>query len=108
MFYCLDSPLCIIVITTYSDIEPLSRSASLISRLRNAPYLLVSCYTFCLNLRQSSRGLCQVQVVIPHYSMWIFITISFDRKLGCKVIKVDYTLSYSILANRGYRALRIL
>ena len=62
--YCSDSPLCIIVTATYSDIKPLSKSTSLISRLRNAPYLLASCYTFCLNLRQSSQGLCRVQVVI--------------------------------------------
>ena len=62
--YCLDSPLCIIVTTTYSDIEPPPRSASLTSRLRNTPYLLASCHTFCLNPRQSSRGLCRVQVVI--------------------------------------------
>ena len=34
--YCLDLPLCIIVTTTYSDIEPPSKSASLTSRLRNA------------------------------------------------------------------------
>jgi len=52
------------MITTYSNIKPPSRSASLISCLRNAPYLLASCYTFCLNLRQSSWGLCRVQVVI--------------------------------------------
>jgi len=62
--YCSDSPLSIIVTTTYSDIEPPSRSASSTSRLRNAPYLLASCHTFCLNSRQSSRGLCRVQVVI--------------------------------------------
>jgi len=64
MSYCLDSPLYIIVTATYSDIKPPFKSASLISRLQNAPYLLASCYTFCLNLRQSSQGLCQVQVVI--------------------------------------------
>jgi len=62
--YCSDSSLCIIVTTTYSDIELPSRSASSTSRLRNAPYLLASCHTFCLNPRQSSRGLCRVQVVI--------------------------------------------
>jgi len=62
--YCSDSPLCIIATATYSDIEPPSRSASSTSRSRNAPYLLASCYTFCLNPRQSSRGLCRVQVVI--------------------------------------------
>jgi len=45
-------------------LNPPSRSVSLTSRLQNAPYLLVSCYTFCLNPRQSSRGLCRVQVVI--------------------------------------------
>ena len=45
-------------------LNPPSRSASLTSRLRNAPYLLASYYTFCLNPRQSSRGLCRVQVVI--------------------------------------------
>jgi len=67
--YCSDSPLCIIVITTYSDIEPpLSRSASLTSRLRNAPYLLASCHTFCLNPRQSFQGLCRVQVIIAYYA----------------------------------------
>ena len=62
--YCSDSPLCIIVTAAYSDIEPPSRSASSTSRLRNAHYLLASCHTFCLNPRQSSRGLCRVQVVI--------------------------------------------
>jgi len=67
MSYCSDSPLYIIVTTTYSDIKPPSRSVSLTSRLRNAPYLLASCHTFCLNPRQSSRGLCQVQVVIVFY-----------------------------------------
>ena len=64
MSYCLDSPLCIIVTATYSDIEPPFRSASLTSRLQNAPYLLASCHTFCLNPCQSSWGLCRVQVVI--------------------------------------------
>jgi len=69
--YCPDSPLCIIVTTTYSDIEPPSRSASSTSRLRNAPQLLASCHTFCLNPRQSSRGLCLVQVVLnTFHSLW--------------------------------------
>jgi len=68
MSYCSDSPLYIIVTATYSDIKPPSRSASSTSRLRNAPYLLASCHTFCLNPRQSSRGLCRVQVVI--YSLY--------------------------------------
>jgi len=49
MFYYLDLLLCIIVITTYSDIKPLFKSASLISRFRNTPYLLASYYTFYLN-----------------------------------------------------------
>ena len=62
--YCSDSPLSIIMIATYSNVKPPSKSASLLSCLRNAPYLLASCYTFCLNPRQSSRGLCWVQVVI--------------------------------------------
>jgi len=65
--YCSDSHLCIIVTATYSDIKPPSRSVSLTSRLRNAPYLLASCHTFCLNLHQSSQGLYRVQVVIVRY-----------------------------------------
>ena len=64
MSYCLDSPLYIIITVTYSNIKPLSKSASLISCLQNTPYLLASCHTFYLNPRQSSRGLCQVQVII--------------------------------------------
>jgi len=62
--YCSDSPLCIIVTATYSDIEPPSRSASLTSRLQNAHSVFGVRHTFCLNPRQSSRGLCRVQVVI--------------------------------------------
>jgi len=49
--YCSDLPLYIIVITTYSNIKPLSRSVSLTNCLWNAPYLLTSYYTFYLNPR---------------------------------------------------------
>jgi len=35
---------------TYSDIKPLFKSVNLISRLQNTPYLLISYYTFYLNL----------------------------------------------------------
>jgi len=97
-------------------LNPPSRSASLTSRLRNAPYLLASCYTFCLNPRQSSRGLCRVQVVIcpcltgrdltPLFISTLLISDSFLLILLLKILPTESSEAWRPLAVNRLQWLR--
>ena len=86
MSYCPGLPLYSIVITTYSDIESLSKSASLIRHLQSAYQSLASCNTFCLNLT-SPLGLCQVQVVIHTQYNYAVVTPSISQNPECSASK---------------------